>query len=194
MTVVPPGVDDSCEYRSLQERGADDVFSRGSRFAVRNPSTSWGTTSVCAAWPGQRGVIGQAVLTDKNRVVLGQVAPMCVPNSGLLFTLFDFPVPVGAPEATERAWVVDADNPSGLPHNDFRVTVPPTFGRALPGASYAGFQPCTVVAGDTLFGIAKNAYGDGTLWPRLFTANQDTISDPELIRAGQVLRVPVPGP
>ena len=51
-----------------------------------------------------------------------------------------------------------------------------------------------LVAGDTLFGIAQNVYGDGNLWPRLFTANRDIISDPNLIRVGQVLRVPFAGP
>ena len=69
-----------------------------------------------------------------------------------------------------------------MPQNDFRVTVPLTFGRTLLGASYAGFQAHTVVAGDTLFGIAQKVYGDGNLWPRLFTANRDIISDPNLIR------------
>ncbi len=45
-----------------------------------------------------------------------------------------------------------------------------------------------VVAGDTLFGIAQNSYGDGNLWPRLFTANRDRISDLDLIQVGQILR------
>jgi nucleoid-associated protein YgaU len=71
--------------------------------------------------------------------------------------------------------------------------VPVTFGRTLLGASYAGFQVHTVVAGDTLFGIAQNVYGDGNLGPR-FTANRDIISDPNLICVGQVLRVPFAGP
>jgi nucleoid-associated protein YgaU len=38
--------------------------------------------------------------------------------------------------------------------------------------------------------IAKDAYGDRNLWPRPFVANRDAIDDPDLIRVGQVLRVP----
>jgi LysM repeat protein len=140
------------------------------------------------------GVLGTAVLKDKNGTVLAKVSPMFVPGSGFLFTLFDFSVQVGAPATPEGVLTVEADNPSGLPQNDFRVTVPVTFGRVLLGASYAGFQAHKVVAGDTLSGIAESAYGDANLWPRLFIANRDTINDPDLIQVGQVLRVPFAGP
>jgi len=42
--------------------------------------------------------------------------------------------------------------------------------------------------------IAENSYSDGNLLPRLFTANRDRISDPDLIQVGQVLRIPFEGP
>jgi nucleoid-associated protein YgaU len=167
------------------------------RITVRSPhpfDVVGDSFSLCGLGRANEGVVGSAVLKDKNGAVLATVSPMFVPNSGFLFTLFDFPVPVNAPAMPEGVLTVEADNPSGLPQNDFRVTVPLTFGRALLGASYAGFQAHQVVAGDTLFGIAKNAYGDGNLWPRLFIANRDTITDPDLIRIGQVLRVPFAGP
>ena len=48
----------------------------------------------------------------------------------------------------------------------------------------------TVVAGDTLGGIAQRLYGDSTQWPRIFNANLDQISDPDVIVPGQVLRIP----
>jgi nucleoid-associated protein YgaU len=111
-----------------------------------------------------------------------------------LFTLFDVPVTYGVPATAEGTLTVDADNPSGLPENDFRVIVPLTFGRPLLGSAYAGFSQHHVVDGDTLFGIAQNSYSDGNLWPRLFTANRDRIGDPDLIQVGQVLRIPFEGP
>ena len=147
---------------------------------------------LCGLGQANEGVVGTATLKDKNGNVLAEVSPMFVPQSGFLFTLFDFPV-AGRTSDPEGVLTVDADNPSGLPENDFRVTVPLTFGRALLGATYAGFRAHKVVAGDTLSGIAQDNYGDANLWPRLFVANRDTINDPDLILVGQVLRIPFEG-
>ena len=139
--------------------------------------------------------MGSARLTDRNGTVLAEISPIFVPGSGSLFTLFNVAVIYGVPATAEGTLTVDADNPSGLPENDFRVIVPLTFGRPLLGlSSYAGFSQHRVVDGDTLLGIAENSYGAGNLWPRLFTANRDRISDPDLIEDGQVLRIPFEGP
>jgi nucleoid-associated protein YgaU len=48
----------------------------------------------------------------------------------------------------------------------------------------------TVVSGDSLSKIAKKFYGDGKQWKRIFEANQDTVKNPDLIRPGQVLKIP----
>jgi nucleoid-associated protein YgaU len=47
-----------------------------------------------------------------------------------------------------------------------------------------------VKSGDTLWKIAKEAYGDGSLYPEIFKANQDILSDPDKIKVGQKLRIP----
>ena len=47
-----------------------------------------------------------------------------------------------------------------------------------------------VVAGDSLSKIAKREYGDMNQWRRIFEANKDQISDPDLIHPGQKLRIP----
>jgi nucleoid-associated protein YgaU len=49
----------------------------------------------------------------------------------------------------------------------------------------------TVVAGDTLRKIAQRFYGDETLWPRIFNANRDQITNPDQIQVGWVLRIPL---
>ncbi|HKS44191.1 MAG TPA: LysM peptidoglycan-binding domain-containing protein [Amycolatopsis sp.] len=46
----------------------------------------------------------------------------------------------------------------------------------------------TVVAGDTLWGIAKHFYGNGNLYPVIAQANG--IENPDIIRPGQVLIIP----
>jgi nucleoid-associated protein YgaU len=52
----------------------------------------------------------------------------------------------------------------------------------------------TIVPGDTLSGIAESFYGDAGKWPDIYNANRDTISDPTVIYAGQVLYIPPPPP
>ena len=47
-----------------------------------------------------------------------------------------------------------------------------------------------VKKGDTLWKIAKEHYGDGNLYPEIFKANQDVLSDPDKIQVGQRLRIP----
>jgi hypothetical protein len=69
------------------------------------------------------------------------------------------------------------------------VVVPVVFGRALDEV-YIGFHPHTVVAGDTLSGLAQAFYGDPSLFPRIFEANRNVVADPDLIFPGQVLRIP----
>jgi nucleoid-associated protein YgaU len=69
------------------------------------------------------------------------------------------------------------------------VSVPVVFGRALMDP-YTGFTQHTVVAGDTLSGIAQQFYGNGALFTRIFEANRDQLTNPNVIHVGQVLRVP----
>jgi len=47
-----------------------------------------------------------------------------------------------------------------------------------------------VKKGDTLWKIAEHYYGDGSLYPKIFEANRDTLKDPNLIKVGQKLRIP----
>lgn len=51
-------------------------------------------------------------------------------------------------------------------------------------------QAITVQPGATLWAIARERYGSGTLYTRVFEANADTIKNPDLIYPGQVFRVP----
>ena len=57
-----------------------------------------------------------------------------------------------------------------------------------------GSQPAgrtyTVKSGDSLSAIAKNEYGDAGAWRRIYEANRDQISDPDMIHPGQELKIP----
>jgi len=48
-----------------------------------------------------------------------------------------------------------------------------------------------VVAGDTLSKLAKEHYGDGNKYMKIFEANKDQLSDPDKIKVGQKLKIPV---
>jgi nucleoid-associated protein YgaU len=63
-----------------------------------------------------------------------------------------------------------------------------------PSTSPPGENPYTqtyvVQKGDTLSKIAKQFYGDASLYPQIFEANRDVLKDPDKIRPGQKLRIP----
>ena len=48
----------------------------------------------------------------------------------------------------------------------------------------------TVQPGFTLWGIAKERFGDGVFYVQVFETNRDKIRDPDLIYPGQVFAVP----
>ncbi|WP_272490666.1 LysM peptidoglycan-binding domain-containing protein [Mesobacterium pallidum] len=48
----------------------------------------------------------------------------------------------------------------------------------------------TVQKGNTLWAIARDRYGEGILYVRVFEANRDRIRDPDLIYPGQVFTIP----
>ncbi|MDA3933748.1 MAG: LysM peptidoglycan-binding domain-containing protein [Gammaproteobacteria bacterium] len=49
----------------------------------------------------------------------------------------------------------------------------------------------TVVSGDTLWKIAEQHYGKGNAYMKIFEANRDQLDDPDQIKPGQVLKIPV---
>ena len=59
------------------------------------------------------------------------------------------------------------------------------------GTSGAGGRSYTVKSGDTLSKIAKEHYGDANNYMKIFDANKDQLSDPDKIKPGQVLKIPV---
>lgn len=50
-----------------------------------------------------------------------------------------------------------------------------------------------VEEGESLWTIAKKVYGDPTKWTVIYETNKDILSDPEQLRPGMVLKIPVSG-
>ena len=61
---------------------------------------------------------------------------------------------------------------------------------AAAGNGDAPVKAITVQTGATLWAIARDRYGDGTLFVRIFEANSNSIKDPDLIYPGQVFDLP----
>jgi nucleoid-associated protein YgaU len=51
-------------------------------------------------------------------------------------------------------------------------------------------QTYTVASGDSLSKIAKKVYGNANHWREIFDANRDQLDNPDLIKPGQVLKIP----
>ena len=58
------------------------------------------------------------------------------------------------------------------------------------GTERAPVALITVQPGNTLWGIAREKYGEGLLYVRVFEANAERIRDPDLIYPGQIFTVP----
>ena len=60
---------------------------------------------------------------------------------------------------------------------------------AAPAPAASG-QQYTIVAGDTLWGIAERFYGDGTRWNEIYAASSLSSGNPNLIFPGEVVTIP----
>ena len=82
---------------------------------------------------------------------------------------------------------------TGRAETPFRRETPEVLAAAQPAAPAPGqvaAKVVTVQPGFTLWGIARDTYGDGFLYVRVFEANKGQIRNPDLIYPGQVFALP----
>jgi len=63
-------------------------------------------------------------------------------------------------------------------------------GGVATAAATAPAKTYTVKSGDTLSKIAKEYLGDSNAYMKIFEANRDQLKNPDLIKPGQVLKIP----
>ena len=59
-----------------------------------------------------------------------------------------------------------------------------------PDAKAPAEQSYTGAPGDNMRKISQKFYGDEMKWKKIWEANKDSIKNPDLIRVGQVLKIP----
>ena len=107
-------------------------------------------------------------------------------------------IAAAARQAAENAAKARAQNAPAAPASDteeleaLRQRVAELEKPAAPAPAAAAPEPrtYTVKGGDSLSKIAKNFYGDAMQWKRIYEANRDKISNPDLIHPGQVFVIP----
>ncbi len=72
----------------------------------------------------------------------------------------------------------------------FLRETPDTLAAAAALAGSADVRAVTVQPGNTLWAIARDRYGEGLAYVRVFEANRDAIRNPDLIYPGQVFTIP----
>lgn len=95
-----------------------------------------------------------------------------------------------------------APHTEAMPHEQVAVAVPKRVPRVGHGhAHHASWAPTAssgrsvyqVKPGDTLSTIAKRQLGSARRWPELYAMNRNRISNPRMIRAGQLISLPGAG-
>lgn len=98
-------------------------------------------------------------------------------------------VPAGV--YTLRADQVDAEGKViGRVESPFKREAPAELAAAAEAIEKRRVVQVTVQPGNTLWAIAKDNYGDGIQYVKVFNANRDRIRNPDLIYPGQVFTVP----
>lgn len=73
--------------------------------------------------------------------------------------------------------------------NDIVADIKVTGGGEAAAPAAAG-RTYTVKSGDTLSKIAREYLGDANAYMKIFDANKDQLSNPDMIKPGQVLKIP----
>ena len=95
------------------------------------------------------------------------------------------PAPEPAPEPEPEPAPEPEPEPAPAPEPE---PVPEPAPAPAPAPSVEGTY--TVKAGDCLWSIAQEAYGTGTKWGVIYSANKASVKDPAAIQIGQVLVIP----
>jgi nucleoid-associated protein YgaU len=155
----------------IQDAG-EKLFGHDQGAPTANPKKSaTAAPPVDTAGPAIQKYIGSLGLNVKDLAVKYDAASRTVTVDG-----------VAPDQATKEKVVLACGNVNSVAHVDDRLSV------AAPAQQSSTYR--TVKPGDTLSKIAKEVYGDGNAYAKIFDANRPMLSDPNKIYPGQMLRLP----
>lgn len=83
-----------------------------------------------------------------------------------------------------------ADDGAGRGSDPYASSTGSELGTMGSSVDASGQRMHVVAKGDTLFGLARQYYGDQRRWRDIYEANRSTLADPNQIRVGQRLVIP----
>ena len=95
-----------------------------------------------------------------------------------------------APPATSEATATQTAGAGVATQTASTPTAAAPQATATDAAGSSTVRVVTVQPGNTLWAIARESYGEGPLFVRVFEANRDRIRDPDLIYPGQIFEIP----
>lgn len=96
-------------------------------------------------------------------------------------------------QAKNKVWdEIKAVNPNWAQELTAEITVDPNAAPAPAqnAGGQTGARRYTVESGDTLSKISKQFYGSANEYMKIFEANRDILTDPNMINPGQSLKIP----
>jgi len=88
-------------------------------------------------------------------------------------------------EATAPAPGPEIATLAGTPTVEVETPAP-----GVPGQTVSAPETYMVQKGDGLMAIARRFYGDASMWRKIYEANRNTITSPDVIKVGWVLTIP----
>ena len=135
--------------------------------------------------PSESAVVAKAEAEEAQRPAVVQVEPETAPEKPLAQTVTQVEVNVQPEVAALDGQVEQSSNGGSAVVEELPAETAPAL-----RAPSKKFRVRTVQPGSTLWAIAKESYGAGIEYFKVFEANKERIRDPDLIYPGQVFEIP----
>ncbi len=94
------------------------------------------------------------------------------------------------PGASDTRYAINEHGGNGVESTPDVIRMPNPYGPETIGSRSPNEKSHTVGKGETLYAIARNEYGDGSLWKKLLDYNKNVVPSADNMRPGVTLRLP----